>query len=338
MWRRWAACRRRMSRAPPSISPQMIAMIEQLIAAGHAYEAEGHVLFDVSSKPDYGKLARRSLDEMIAGARVEVAPYKKKPDGFRAVEAVRRRSSRAGIRPGAAAGPAGTSNARRWRGISGRDLRHSWRRHRSGLSASRERNRAERKRASRPSAGAIWMHNGFLQVEGEKMSKSLGNFVTIRELLEDWPGEVLRFNMLRTHYRQPMDWTVQGMKESWKMLERWYARDRAACARPRVGDADFFAALCGRSQHAAGDRRACTRLTRWSWPAGWALLGFSAVAGAHRRQDRKCDAAAIADAIAARNARAQGEELRRSRPHPRRACWQRASCLKDGARRHDAGR
>ncbi|HWU24798.1 MAG TPA: class I tRNA ligase family protein, partial [Rhizomicrobium sp.] len=67
-----------------------------------------------------------------------------------------------------------------------------------------------------------WMHNGFLNVEGEKMSKSLGNFVTIHELLKDWPGEVLRLNMLRSHYRQPIDWTVNGMRESWSILERWY--------------------------------------------------------------------------------------------------------------------
>ena len=115
MSRRWAACRRRMTPRATEHIAEMIAMIEQLIAAGHAYAAEGHVLFDVSSKADYGKLARRSLDEMIAGARVEVAPYKKNADGFRAVEAVGRRDCRAGIRPGAAAVRAGTSNARRWR-------------------------------------------------------------------------------------------------------------------------------------------------------------------------------------------------------------------------------
>jgi cysteinyl-tRNA synthetase len=69
----------------------------------------------------------------------------------------------------------------------------------------------------------VWMHNGFLQVEGEKMSKSLGNFITIRQLLNDWPGEVLRFNMLRTHYRQPIDWTMKGLEESSKVLDRWYA-------------------------------------------------------------------------------------------------------------------
>ena len=68
----------------------------------------------------------------------------------------------------------------------------------------------------------FWMHNGFLQVEGEKMSKSLGNFFTIRELLDDWPGEVLRFNMLRTHYRQPLDWTVKGLEESQRILDDWH--------------------------------------------------------------------------------------------------------------------
>ncbi len=87
----------------------------------------------------------------------------------------------------------------------------------------------------------VWMHNGFLQVEGEKMSKSLGNFFTIRDLLADWPGEVLRFNMLRTHYRQPIDFTVAGLRESWKMLERWYGVTEPL-ADPAPG-AEFFEAL-----------------------------------------------------------------------------------------------
>jgi cysteinyl-tRNA synthetase len=92
-----------------------------------------------------------------------------------------------------------------------------------------------------PVMANVWMHNGFLQVEGEKMSKSAGNFFTIRELLADWPGEVLRFNMLRTHYRQPIDFTLAGLRESWKMLERWYA-----VTEPLVDpapDAAFIAAL-----------------------------------------------------------------------------------------------
>ena len=87
----------------------------------------------------------------------------------------------------------------------------------------------------------VWMHNGFLQVEGEKMSKSAGNFFTIRELLADWPGEVLRFNMLRTHYRQPIDFTVAGLKESWKTLERWYEVTEPL-ANP-APNAEFFEAL-----------------------------------------------------------------------------------------------
>jgi len=89
-----------------------------------------------------------------------------------------------------------------------------------------------------------WMHNGFLQVEGEKMAKSLGNFVTIHELLMDWPGEVVRLNMLRTHYRQPLDWTVKGLEESRKVLDGWYdivADDTSADSKP---DVNFITALC----------------------------------------------------------------------------------------------
>ena len=101
----------------------------------------------------------------------------------------------------------------------------------------------------------VWMHNGFLQVEGDKMSKSLGNFVTIRELLADWPGEVLRLNMLKTHYRSPIDWTVKGLEESARTLDDWYevAADIEAtepcCGRDR--------SAVGRPQHAADDRRVC---------------------------------------------------------------------------------
>jgi cysteinyl-tRNA synthetase len=87
----------------------------------------------------------------------------------------------------------------------------------------------------------IWMHNGFLQVEGEKMSKSLGNFFTIHDLLKDWPGEVLRFNMLRTHYRQPLDWTLNGLKESYTVMERWYQASASGYA-ARIPEG-FLAAL-----------------------------------------------------------------------------------------------
>jgi cysteinyl-tRNA synthetase len=89
-----------------------------------------------------------------------------------------------------------------------------------------------------------WMHNGFLQVEGEKMSKSVGNFVTIHELLADWPGEVVRLNMLRTHYRQPIDWTVKGLDESWKALAGWTACAEFADGHDENISPDVLDALC----------------------------------------------------------------------------------------------
>jgi cysteinyl-tRNA synthetase len=213
---------------PPTVTPratehvqQMIAMIGELIAAGHAYPAEGHVLFDVSSKPDYGKLSRRPLDEMIAGARIEVAPYKKSPMDFVL------------WKPSDAAAPGWDSPWGRGRpgwhiecsAMAGQYLGETFDIHGGGIDLlfpHHENEIAQSESAHRGHALAkVWMHNGFLQVEGEKMSKSLGNFVTIHELLADWPGEVLRFNMLRTHYRQPTDWTLKGLEESQRTLTEW---------------------------------------------------------------------------------------------------------------------
>ncbi len=227
---------------PPTHAPratehidQMIVMIGQLIEAGHAYEADGHVLFDVSSKPDYGKLARRSLDEMIAGARVDVASYKRGAMDFVL------------WKPSDANTPGWDSPWGRGRpgwhiecsAMSEAYLGETFDIHGGGIDLvfphhENEIAQSEGAHHDHPLA-RIWMHNGFLNVEGEKMSKSLGNFVTIRELLADWPGDVLRLNMLRTHYRQPTDWTVHGMKESWNILERWY--DAAEpIANPRISD------------------------------------------------------------------------------------------------------
>jgi len=200
----------------------MIAMTQALIASGHAYVAEGHVLYDVSSKADYGKLAKRSLDEMLAGARVEVAPYKKNPMDF-----VLWKPS--------------TPDQPGWDSPWGRG-RPGWHIECSAMSAAllgetfdihgggidlvfphHENEIAQSRCAFHTKVMAnFWMHNGFLQVEGEKMSKSLGNFVTIRELLQDWPGEVVRFAMLQTHYRQPINWTLSGMREAQKNLDNWY--------------------------------------------------------------------------------------------------------------------
>src|SRR5215475_8663292 len=213
---------------PPTVEPratehiaEMRTLIDKLVASGNAYVAEDHVLFDVPTMPDYGKLSKRSLDELLAGARVDVAPYKRDPMDF-----VLWKPSK----PGEPAWPSPAGIA-----VPGRPGWHiecsamAWKHlgevfdiHGGGIDLvfPHHENEIAQSRCAfhSPVMANYWMHNGFLQVEGEKMSKSLGNFFTIRELLADWPGEVLRFNMLRTHYRQPMDWTVKGLEESYNTL------------------------------------------------------------------------------------------------------------------------
>src|ERR1700760_3597304 len=196
---------------PPSVSPratehvgEMIALIEQLIAAGHAYEAESHVLFDVSSKPDYGKLARRSLDEMLAGARVEVAPYKRN-----AMDFVLWKPSDAGL-PGWDS-PWGRGRPG-WHiecsAMAGEYLGETFDIHGGGsdlIFPHHENERAQSLCAFPHSPFArFWMHNGMLLVNGEKMSKSLGNFFTLRDVLSKAPGEAIRFLLLRSHYRSEL--------------------------------------------------------------------------------------------------------------------------------------
>ena len=217
---------------PPDVEPratehiaEMTALIERLVAGGHAYVAEDHVLFSVPSMPDYGALSRRPLDEMIAGARVDVAPYKRDPMDF-----VLWKPSRAG--EPAWPSPCGIATPGRpgWHiecsAMSWKHLGESFDIHGGGIDLvfPHHENEIAQSRCAfhAPLMARFWLHNGFLQVEGEKMSKSLGNFVTIHELLADWPGEVIRLNMLRTHYRQPIDWTVRGLEESWKTLDDWY--------------------------------------------------------------------------------------------------------------------
>ena len=212
---------------PPTIAPratehiaQMVTMIEALIAAGHAYEAEGHVLFDVSSKPDYGKLSRRSLDEMIAGSRVEVAPYKKNPMDF-----VLWKPSGSGL-PGWES-PWGRGRPG-WHiecsAMAGQYLGQTFDIHGGGIDLVFPHHENEIAQSECAHHGAplaqVWMHNGFLQVEGEKMSKSLGNFFTIRELLESYPGGALRLAMMQTHYRQPVNWTFGIVRRVIMMLGR----------------------------------------------------------------------------------------------------------------------
>ncbi|VUD74952.1 Cysteine--tRNA ligase [Methylobacterium symbioticum] len=204
---------------------EMVAMIERLVRAGHAYVAADHVLFDVPSMPDYGRLSKRPLDEMEAGARVEVAPYKRSPLDF-----VLWKPSK----PGEPAwdSPAGIAVPGRpgWHiecsAMSAKHLGETFDIHAGGIDLifPHHENEVAQSRCcfGTPVMARTWLHNGFLQVEGEKMSKSLGNFITIRDVLKDWPGEVVRLNMLKTHYRQPIDWTLRGLEESSRMLERWY--------------------------------------------------------------------------------------------------------------------
>ena len=229
------------------------------MAGGHAYVAEDHVLFSVPSMPDYGKLSKRSLDEMEAGARVEVAPYKKDSKDF-----VLWKPSK----PGEPAWPSPSGIAAPGRpgwhiecsAMSWKHLGETFDIHGGGIDLvfPHHENEIAQSRCSfhTPVMANFWMHNGFLQVEGEKMSKSLGNFFTIRELLADWPGEVLRFNMLRTHYRQPIDWTVKGIAESFNTLES-LTSDPAFRIGQRHGDGAAGArGAVGRSEYAEGDCRA----------------------------------------------------------------------------------
>ncbi|MFZ1172500.1 cysteine--tRNA ligase [Bradyrhizobium sp.] len=200
----------------------MVTLIRQLIARGHAYEAGGEVLFDVQSMPDYGALSGRKLDEQLAGARVAVDSHKKNPADF----VLWKLSS---------------ENEPGWDSPWGRG-RPGWHIECSAMSAAylgetfdihgggldlifpHHENEIAQSRCAHGTAtmANYWMHNGFLEVEGAKMSKSLGNFVTIRELLNDWPGEALRLNMLKTHYRSPIDWTLKSLEESKRVVDSWY--------------------------------------------------------------------------------------------------------------------
>jgi cysteinyl-tRNA synthetase len=211
---------------------EMRVLIERLVADGFAYVAEDHVLFSPQAMnaanadlPRYGALSNRSLDEMIAGARIDVAPYKRDATDF-----VLWKPSRPGVPSWPS--PAGIKVEGRpgWHiecsAMAWKHLGEQFDIHGGGIDLvfpHHENELAQSCCAFHEGRMAdVWMHNGFLQVEGDKMSKSLGNFVTIRELLADWPGEVLRLNMLKTHYRSPIDWTVKGMEESAKTLDDWY--------------------------------------------------------------------------------------------------------------------
>jgi cysteinyl-tRNA synthetase len=230
-------------RATAYIEP-MKELIERMLKSGHAYVAEDNVLFHVPSMKDYGKLSNRPLDEMIAGARVEVAPYKKDPQDF-----ILWKPSKSG--EPAWPSPAGVKTPGRpgWHiecsAMSWKHLGETFDIHGGGIDLvfPHHENEIAQSRCAfqTPVMANYWMHNGFLQVEGEKMSKSLGNFVTIHELLKDWPGEVVRFTMLQTQYRQPINWTIAGLREAQKNLDHWY--DLTADAEPGHLCTDALGAL-----------------------------------------------------------------------------------------------
>ncbi len=200
----------------------MVTMIEGLIEKGHAYEAEGHVLFDVRSYKDYGALSGRSVDDMIAGARVEVAPYKRDPMDFVL------------WKPSSDDLPGWDSPWGRGRpgwhiecsAMSYELLGASFDIHAGGIDLQfpHHENEVAQSCCAHPEGefASVWMHNEMLQVEGKKMSKSLGNFFTVRDLLDQGiPGEVIRFVFLSTHYGKPMDWTADKAEQAEKTLRKW---------------------------------------------------------------------------------------------------------------------
>lgn len=215
--------------AEPTISPkatdhvaQMIAMVETLVEKGHAYEAEGHVLFDVRSMSDYGKLSNRSLEDMLDGARVEVAPYKKYAGDFvlwkpSADEEPGWSSPWGRGRPGWHLECSAMIEEHLGNSIDihggGRDL----------IFPHHENERAQSKCAhGGESFVKYWMHNGYINIDGEKMSKSLGNFRTVRDLLSQYHGEVIRFALLSAHYRSELDFSVSLLEQSKASLDGLY--------------------------------------------------------------------------------------------------------------------
>src|SRR5215472_14352739 len=236
---------------PPTVEPratehiaEMRKLIERLVQSGNAYVAQDNVLFSVASMPDYGALSKRPLDEMIAGARVDVAPYKRDPMDF-----VLWKPSKPGepawLSPCGIAAPGRPGWHIECSAMSWKHLGETFDIHGGGIDLvfpHHENEIAQSRSAFRtPFMANFWMHNGFLQVEGDKMSKSLGNFVTLHELLKDWPGEAVRFAMLQTHYRQPINWTVSTLREAQKNLDHWY--NLTADAKPGYLCADAVDAL-----------------------------------------------------------------------------------------------
>ena len=240
---------------PPDIEPratdhipQMVAMITDLIEKGFAYEAEGHVLFAVEKMPDYGELSGRSLDEMVSGARVEIAPYKAHPADFVL------------WKPSEAEMPSWDSPWGRGRpgwhiecsAMSADYLGAEFDIHAGGLDLvfPHHENEIAQSRCAHGTSqmAAFWVHNGYVTVEGEKMSKSLGNFTTVEEALKRHRGEVIRLSLVSAHYRAPFDFSDSALQQARTVLDKFY---RAASIADRADiitdltllDTEFIAAL-----------------------------------------------------------------------------------------------
>ena len=307
---------------PPDVEPratehivEMVALIERLIASGHAYPAEGHVLFAVASYPGYGRLSGRSPDELLAGARVDLAPFKRDAGDFVL------------WKPSSPDLPGWDSPWGRGRpgwhiecsAMAWRYLGQSFDIHAGGadlLFPHHENERAQSCCAFPGSSFArIWIHNGMLRVEGQKMSKSLGNFTTIRAVLDRVPGEVARLLLLRTHYRAPLDFTAQALEESRRELDRFYRALGDGAAAASTPPEPILAALCddlntplaishlhGFADAAlAGDAAAAGQLRAGAAMLG--LLGSDPAAWFRQEVDAAAVEAAIAERLTARKAR-----------------------------------
>lgn len=297
---------------------EMIMIVQRLIESGHAYAAEGHVLFAVKSDPDYGKLSGRSQEELLAGARVEVAPYKRDPGDFVL------------WKPSSDDLPGWDSPWGRGRpgwhiecsAMSWKYLGETFDIHGGGsdLIFPHHENEMAQSLCAFPGShfAHTWMHNGMLQVNGEKMSKSLGNFFTVRDVLAKAPGEAIRLLLLRTHYRSLLDFSDQGLAEAKKELDRFY---RALAAFPDVPAGDLPAAvleaLCDdintpqalavmhelAAQALAGDRAAAAGLRAAGSVLGLLQQSPEAWFRGGADDDAAAIEAAIADRLAARKAR-----------------------------------
>ena len=242
-----------LNNLPPSIEPQatehvdaMLDLAQRLIDKGHAYESEGHVLFDVTSMDDYGLLSGRQLDDMLAGARVEVASYKRHPGDFVL------------WKPSSDDEPGWDSDYGRGRpgwhiecsAMIHQHLGDNIDIHGGGRDLIFPHHENERAQSCCGYGGSFvgtWMHNAYVDMDGEKMSKSLGNVKTVRELLEQYPGETLRFALLSAHYRSPLNFSRELLDSAQSTLDGFYLALRnagdAASVEPAIGNSPVFTAL-----------------------------------------------------------------------------------------------